>query len=250
MLARAFMGMGMQKLCAGIEALARGGNRLLFAFFNTTWSLIYYFVYWRNPAFAVLIVLAFVVDLLRLDRRRCERAVLLVSSTRSLITWSLALIALLVAIAALVVAFDLRSIASGGAYLHYEQAKLYTIPTRAALVYIVEFSGICFAFALQAFLSVRLPTSTEIARVPIRQQRFRQFWLLVFFVLIVLAVIVFRLWDLWETGSTINPSYQPGTNIVALLLYIASPMFFAVAMKAWLTTVYVLQADKLSSTPD
>jgi hypothetical protein len=248
--ARTSMGACMQRIGAGIEALAWAANRLLYAFFNTAWALVYYVVYWRKPAFAAVIVLAFGVDLLRFDRRRCERVASHVSSRRSQIIWSLALIALLAAIGALVVAFDLRSIASGAAYLHYEQAKLYTTPARAALVYILEFSGIGFAFVLQAFLSVRPPTGAEIARVPIRQQRFRQFWLLVVFVLMALGLALFRLFDLWATGSTINTSYQPGTNVAALLLYIVSPMFFAAAMKAWLTTVYVLEANRLNSTPN
>jgi hypothetical protein len=241
----------MQRIGAGIEALAWAANRLLYAFFNTAWALVYYVVYWRKPTFAAVIVLAFGIDLLRFDRRRCEQVASHVSSRRSQIIWSLAVIALLAAIGALVVAFDLRSIASGAAYLHYEQAKLYTTPARAALVYIVEFSGICFAFVLQAFLSVRPPTSAEIARVLIREQRFRQFWLLLFFVVMALGLGLFRGWDLWETGSTINPSYQPGTNVVPLFLYIASPMFFAVGMKVvWLTTVYVLEANRLNSTPN
>jgi hypothetical protein len=62
-------------LRAIIESLAGAANRFLYVLFNTTWSIVFFFAYWRNWTLAPLILFAVAVDLIGTDRDLCRKLV-------------------------------------------------------------------------------------------------------------------------------------------------------------------------------
>jgi hypothetical protein len=233
-------------LRAIIESLAGAANRFLYVLFNTTWSIVLFFAYWRNWALAPLILFAIAVDLIRTDRDLCRKLYFGFMAKRALLASGL--VAALIAVSTIVALFDLREISFRGAFLHYEQAKLYTDLTRARIVYVVEATGVGIAFMLLIFFSVRQSAGeTVIRKGPVGKQVFRELWVFLLFVALALTTLCVRVIDLWESASTINQSYRPGTEPIAMLLYSAIPVFFAIGMKFWLSVIYVMQlkADEL-----
>jgi len=101
----------------------------------------------------VLIVFAVLVDLARLDRGLCKLIWSRILSYRGPIVVGLAFLAAVYFI--LVLNFDAKELAFGGAYQHYEQAIRDTTTLGAQAVFVFEVVGVSIGFGVLIVNSIR-----------------------------------------------------------------------------------------------
>jgi hypothetical protein len=220
---------------SAVEGLFRLANRFLYTFFNTSWALIYYFAFWQKPTLVALIVFAFLVDLVRLDRGLCRQIWSRIFSFRGPIVGGLALFAMVYFI--LVLNFDAKELTFGGAYLHYEQAMRDTTTLGAQAVFVFEIVGVSIGFGVLIFNSIRHAAGQEIfqRRSAPKPMRFSESYF--FFFLLMFQALTFSAW-MWDALPREHYDARiTGGKILVVFFSIAASMFLLAIEKPKLDSV-------------
>jgi predicted transporter len=233
----------MSWLVVCIETVSWALNRLFYWLFNTTWSLIYLFTFWRNTFFVLLVAVALVVDWVRRDRDVCKRITLTIVASRPVVL--AAVLSSLALFALIVVLLDAKAFSFASAYLHYQHATQYSDLLRARIVYVTEVTGVGFASLLLAFFSVRQSAGlVELKRVSRPENwHFRELWVTLAFLILASVVALMGVMSL-ESVPRPRTTYRPGSDIAILIMYALTPNLLAVGMKYWLMAGFVITTEE------
>jgi hypothetical protein len=218
-------------------------NVVLLRAFVTIWSIAYYIVYFRNPAYLAFIAFALAVDFARLSPD-ISTGILHQFKSRKLAFASLISV-LFAGQCWLVLFYHSPSIAFLGPYDHFRVAIRSTSAIYAAAIYILESAGAAGAWLIIVYFGIRSASVEDVAglqeteaalkRVRPRKEISKLLW----FFLALYALQIALVFATIRNGVPRPHEYHPQTNPIQLALFTATPVFFAYGMKTWLREVLV-----------
>ncbi|HEU4662371.1 MAG TPA: hypothetical protein VFS63_17090 [Pseudolabrys sp.] len=219
--------------------LSLRANHALLVVFTTLWTVAYYVVYFRNPAYLWLIAIAIALDAVRLSPTASSRLYAIIVANRYAILGAIA--ALFTLHCWLVVSDTFPEVAFGLPYDHYRTVLETVSKFHAAIIYCLEAAGALASFLIIADCGIRyaaLPpperTNKILEKINSRTEIHRLIISFPVFYALQLSVVFIKI------GDRFHPSiydYRPEQDPYQLLMFFASPIFFALVMKYWLQEV-------------
>jgi hypothetical protein len=225
-------------------------NRALLFVFTTLWAVAYYVVYFRNPVYLWVIVVAVALDATRLSPTASSRLYAIFTANKHAI---FAVIAGLFALHCwLVVSDKLPEIAFGLPYDHYRTVLETVSKIHAAIIYCLEAAGAVASFVIIAFNGIQMATAQTssfldqtnrlLKKVSPRAGMRKLIWLFVGAYTLQLSVGIITVRIHGRAGPY---DYHPEWDPFDLAMFVASPIFFALGVKYWLRAVvaYLKQVE-------